>query len=257
MEPHTHPWTWWQGCPLGSRAGLSPPSHYVYNECWYRHPLKRREAAGLFPSYQFHLCGSFVLGGWVVWWGLGCLLLQGPFSPLGRYSLPLDSGNFLSPGKGTIVGVLGRGHWLKIGFHFATTFSTRGNDFSSPAWKGWNIGRGRPKPKPGEGIVRRALGYSRWVQVSLLEGMIPGDWQNIRMRLLTHWQWSWRVLENRNSTRGVERESVLQFFKNEEEDRICKVLSGELDFYAGLITKVPFFSSLNSLWILRRKNCDH
>lgn len=63
--------------------------------------------AGLFLSSQFHLCGTFVLGGWVVWWGLGCLPLQGPFSPLGRYNLPPGSGNFMSPGK-TMVRALSR-----------------------------------------------------------------------------------------------------------------------------------------------------
>lgn len=105
--PHTHLWCDDRNCPLGSRAGLSLHSWCVYNEWWCCQPLKRAEATVLFLSYQFHLCGGFVLGGWIVWWAFGCLPLQGPFSSLDRYKLPPGSGNFLFPGKGTGVGVLG------------------------------------------------------------------------------------------------------------------------------------------------------
>ena len=48
------------GLPLGSRAGLGPLSHYVYNEWRYCHPL-RTEAAGLSLPLSFILVAALYL----------------------------------------------------------------------------------------------------------------------------------------------------------------------------------------------------
>lgn len=116
---------------------------------------------------------------WWLWgWWISCVM--GAWEPpsLYRVSSALlvgtrGSGIYLSLHQGTIVGVLDRGHWLKIG----SVFSTRENDFFFfflvHLGKAKNTSKWRQKPKPGEGIVRGARSCSRWVQVSWLGRVIP------------------------------------------------------------------------------------
>lgn len=247
-QPNTHPWMCQQDCPLGSRAGLSLYSHYLCSEWWCCFPSSEENwGCKAFPFLSvpslWHLC----LGGCVVWWGSATSCCRVPLAFLAGTAFPrfwkFHFQNENGTDKGIVAGTLRRGH-LRLDFLWLPLSPPKTMIFF-PSWpgKGKNIGKGRQKPKPGEGIVRRALSCCRWVQVSWLGGVpqgLPGDTEE----LADPDSGPGRILGNRNSVRRMEAENVLQFFKTERKAASADCCLVSLTVMLGLPLRFFFFFPL-------------
>lgn len=120
-RPHPHPVPIYthecDECPLGAEQALVPSliMSTMSGDTVILWGLRLQGFRFLSVSSWWQLCTwlSCVMGAWLP-------PSAGPFNPLGRYTLPPCSSNFMSLGKGTIMRALSR-----LGMIF----------FSSPDWK--------------------------------------------------------------------------------------------------------------------------